>query len=108
MGVLLMLMTIGGLILAAVLLGIAWLNDSAWLKKFVLGGVAIWLIFYIAMLLGFSFTSTEKTLQFGEARVLRILSRLPHAHGSDKCRSKQNSREQNGEWRVLYSQRKGL
>jgi len=68
MGVLLMLMTIGGLILAAVLLGIAWLNDSAWLKKFVLGGVAIWLIFYIAMLLGFSFTSTEKTLQFGEAK----------------------------------------
>ena len=68
MGVLLMLMTIGGLIVAAVLFGIAWLNDSAWLKKFVLGGVAIWLIFYIAMLLGFSFTSTEKTLPIGEAK----------------------------------------
>jgi hypothetical protein len=68
MGVLLMLMTIGGLILTTVLFGIAWLNDSSWLKKFVLGGAAIWLIFYVAMLLGFSFTSTEKTLQTGEAK----------------------------------------
>ncbi|HYJ91778.1 MAG TPA: DUF4352 domain-containing protein [Pyrinomonadaceae bacterium] len=68
MGVLLMLMTIGGLILAAVLFGIAWLNDSTWLRKFVLGGVAVWLIFYIVMLLGFSFASTEKTLPIGEAK----------------------------------------
>ena len=68
MGVLLMLMTIGGLIVAAVLFGIAWLNDSAWLKKFVLGSVAIWLIFYVVMLLGFSFASTEKTLAIGEAK----------------------------------------
>ena len=62
MGVLLMLMTIGGLIVAGILLGIAWLNQSAWLKKFVIGGVAVWLAFYVAMLLGFSFFSTETTL----------------------------------------------
>ena len=68
MGVFLMLMTIGGLIVAATLFGIAWLNESAWLKKFVLGGVAVWFAFYIAMLLGFSLFSTEKTLQIGEAK----------------------------------------
>ena len=45
MGVLLMLMTIGGVIVAAILFTVAWLNESAWLKKFVLGGVAIWFLF---------------------------------------------------------------
>lgn len=68
MGVLLMLMTIGGLIVAAVLLGIAWLNQSTWLKKFVIGGVAIWFAFYIAMLLGFSLFSTETTLPLNEPK----------------------------------------
>ena len=68
MGVLLLLMTIGGLIAAAILLAVAWLNESTWLKKFVIGGVAIWFVFYIAMLLGFSFASTEKTLSIGEAK----------------------------------------
>ena len=68
MGVFLMLMTIGGLIVAAILLAIAWLNESSWLKKFVIGGVAIWFVFYIAMLFGSSFASTEKTLSIGEAK----------------------------------------
>lgn len=68
MGVLLMLMTIGGLIVAAILLAAAWLNQSAWLKKFVLGGVAVWFAFYIAMLLGFSVFSTEKTLALNEGK----------------------------------------
>jgi hypothetical protein len=68
MGVLLMLMTIGGLFLAVILLVIAWLNDSGWLKKFVLGAVAVWLVFYAAMLLGFSFASTQRTLPIGEAK----------------------------------------
>src|SRR5262249_16000217 len=68
MGVLLMLMTIGGLIVAAVLLGIAWLNQSAWLKKFVVGGVTVWFAFYIAMLLGFSLFSTETTLTLNEPK----------------------------------------
>jgi uncharacterized protein DUF4352 len=68
MGVLLMLMTIGGLIVAAILLVFAWLNESAWLKKFVLGGVAVWFAFYIAMLLGFSLSSKDKTLAIGEPK----------------------------------------
>jgi hypothetical protein len=68
MGVLLLLMTIGGLIVAAILLVIAWLNESAWLKKFVIGGVAVWLALYVAMLLGFSLFSTERTLPIGEAK----------------------------------------
>jgi hypothetical protein len=68
MGVLLMLMTIGGLIVAGILLVAAWLNESVWLRKFVIGGVAVWFAFYFAMLLGFSFFSTEKTLAIGEAK----------------------------------------
>jgi len=68
MGVLLMLLTIGGLIVAVLLLGIAWLNQSAWLKKFVFGAVAVWFGFYIAMLLGFSFFSTETTLAANEPK----------------------------------------
>jgi len=66
--VFLMLMTIGGLIAAAILLAVAWLNESAWLKKFVIGSVAIWFVFYIAMLFGSSFASTEKTLSIGAAK----------------------------------------
>ena len=68
MGVLLMLMTIGGLVVAAILLAVAWLNESSWLRKFVLGGVAIWLAFYFTMLLGFSFFSEEKNLGRNEPK----------------------------------------
>ena len=46
MGVLLMLMTIGGLIVAAVLLVIALIGKKKWLRNFVLGGVALWFVFY--------------------------------------------------------------
>lgn len=68
MGVLLILMTIGGSVVAAILYAVAWLNGSVWLKKFVIGGVAIWLVFYVAMLLGSSWLSTERTLPIGEAK----------------------------------------
>ena len=66
MGVLLMLMTIGGLVVAAILFGVAWLHESAWLKKFVVGGVAIWFAFYLAMLIGTSLLSTERTIAVGD------------------------------------------
>jgi hypothetical protein len=66
MGVLLMLMTIGGLVVAGILFGIALLHESAWLKKFVLGSVAIWFAFYIAMLLGTSLLSKERTIGVGD------------------------------------------
>jgi len=68
MGVLLMLMTIGGLIAAAVLLAVGWLNESAWLKKFVLGSVAIWFLFYAVMLVGASVMSEEKLLGLNEPK----------------------------------------
>lgn len=68
MGVLLMLMTIGGLIVAAFLLAISLFTKKAWLTKFTLGGVAVWFVFYVAMLFGFSFASTEKTLAMNEPK----------------------------------------
>lgn len=68
MGVLLMLMTIGGLVVAAVVLVIALITKKTWLRTFVVGGVAVWFVFYAAMLLGFSLTSTEKVLAAGEAK----------------------------------------
>src|SRR5258706_12180465 len=68
MGVLLMLMTIGGLIVAAVMLVISVATGKAWLRKFVFGGVAIWFVFYLAMLFGFSLSSQEKDLGLNEAK----------------------------------------
>ena len=68
MGVLLMLMTIGGLVVALVLLAVAVFGKKPWLAKFTLGGIAVWLVFYAAMLIGFSLTSKEKVLASGEAK----------------------------------------
>lgn len=68
MGVLLMLMTIAGLVIAIVVLVGAIVTKKTWLRNFVLGGVAIWIVFYAAMLLGFSLTSVEKTLGLNEAK----------------------------------------
>lgn len=68
MGALLMLMTIGGLLAAAVLLAVAVYAKKTWLRNFVLGGVAVWFIFYIAMLFGFSATSEEKNLALNEQK----------------------------------------
>ena len=63
-----MLMTIGGLIIAASLLVVAVWKKIAWLKKFVFGGVAVWFVFYAAMLFGFSFLSEEKVLALNEPK----------------------------------------
>lgn len=68
MGVLLMLVTIGGLIVAAILLAVSLLTKKTWLTKFAIGGVAVWFLFYAVMLLGFSFASTEKTLAMNEPK----------------------------------------
>jgi hypothetical protein len=68
MGVLLMLMTIGGLLTAVILLIVAVVSEKGWLRNFVIGGVAVWFVFYAAMLFGFSLTSTEKVLAAGEAK----------------------------------------
>lgn len=68
MGVLLMLMTIGGLVVAAVLFAISIYSKTTWLRNFVFGGVAVWFVFYFAMLIGFSATSEEKDLSLNEPK----------------------------------------
>ncbi len=68
MGVLLMLMTIGGVLAAAVLLAISLVMKKTWLRNFVLGGVAVWFAFYAILLFGVSLGSNEKTLGLNEAK----------------------------------------
>ena len=68
MGVLLMLMTIGGLVVAGILFAISLIGKKTWLRNFTLGGVAVWFIFYAVMLFGFSSASTEKTLAINEPK----------------------------------------
>ena len=68
MGVLLMLITISGLMVAAILLAVSLIKKKTWLTKFTLGGVAVWFVFYAAMLFGFSFASTERTLAMNEPK----------------------------------------
>ena len=63
-----MLMTIGGVIVAAVLMAIALYTRKHWLLKFTLGGVTVWFAFYAVMLIGFSLASTEKTLALNEPK----------------------------------------
>lgn len=65
---LLLLMTIGGLLVAGILLAVSIWNGKKWLRNFVFGGVAIWSIFYIAMLFGFSIMSEEKNLSLNEPK----------------------------------------
>jgi hypothetical protein len=68
MGVLLMLMTIGGLAVATPLLLFSFITKKAWLTRFTVAGIAVWFVFYTAMLLGFALNSTEKVLAAGEAK----------------------------------------
>lgn len=68
MGVLLMLMTVGGLFVAVILLIASAITKRGWLARFVGYAVGIWFVFYAVMLLGFSFTSAEKVLAAGEAK----------------------------------------
>ena len=68
MGVLLMLMTIGGVIAAVILLIISLITKKTWLRNFVFGGVAVWFAFYAVMLLGFSLASKEKDLGLNEPK----------------------------------------
>jgi hypothetical protein len=63
-----MLMTIGGLIAAFLLLGVARWMKKRWLRDFVLGGVAVWSAFYAVMLLTASFSSKEATLGLNEPK----------------------------------------
>jgi hypothetical protein len=68
MGVLLMLMTVGGLFVAAILLVVAFWKKLNWLKKFVFGGIVVWFVFYGIMLFSFSLLSEEKNLSLNEPK----------------------------------------
>ncbi len=63
-----MMLTIGGLGLAFILLLIGVWTKQDWLSKFVLGAIAIWLVFYTTTLLGVSLASSEKTLELNEPK----------------------------------------
>src|SRR5215203_4570805 len=68
MGVLLMLMTIGGLIVATISVAGALYAGKVWLRNFVCGGVLIWFVFYFATLIGFSVISADRELAFNEPK----------------------------------------
>jgi len=68
MGLLMMMLTIGGLLLAGALFcaGIAF--KLSWLRRFVVGAVSIWFVLYFGSLLLVSATSAEVLLRPGEAK----------------------------------------
>jgi hypothetical protein len=68
MGVLLMLMTIGGVIAAMILFIVSLVTKKAWLRNFVFGGVAVWFGLYAVLLFGFSLSSQEKMLALNEPK----------------------------------------
>lgn len=68
MGVILMLMTIGGLFIALILLIVSYFARLNWLKKFVLGGVTVWLVGYVILLLTASIFSEEQNLGLNEPK----------------------------------------
>ena len=68
MGVILILMTICGLVIAAILLIFARATKKSWLETFVLGGIATWMSGYIILLFIGSFFSVERTLAFNEPK----------------------------------------
>src|SRR5688572_27680689 len=68
MGVLLMVMTIGGLVVAAIVLAVSAYTRKTWLRNFVLGGVTVWLMVYAVMLFGSSLASEEIELWLNEPK----------------------------------------
>ena len=68
MGVLLMLMTIGGLIVAGILFAVALYAGKVWLRNFVCEGVVVWFVFYFTMLFGYSFASSDRELALTEPK----------------------------------------
>ena len=63
-----MAMTIGGLIVAAILLVISIVTKTTWLQNFVFGGIVVWFALYFVMLFGSSLKSENKDLAIGEAK----------------------------------------
>ena len=88
---LLMMITISGAGLAIISLSIAVWTKQVWLSKFVLGAVAIWLVFYTTTLLGVSLASSEKKLALHEPKAFCgfYLDCHLHANVSDVRTAKQ-------------------
>lgn len=97
MGLILMLLTIGGMMIAFVVLTISFVLKTAWLRRFVLGGVALWLMFYTLLLLGTSLLSTEKTLAAAEPKEFCGFYLDCHMHTAVKGVRTTNAI---GEWRA--------
>lgn len=68
MGVILMLMTVGGLIVASLLLVFPRITKKNWLKHFVWGGLIVWFAAYIFLFFCASFFSQEKALGLNEPK----------------------------------------
>lgn len=68
MGAVFLLMTVGGLIAAAVLLIVARATKKVWLKHFVFGGLTTWFAAYLFLLFLGSFFSAERTLGLNEPK----------------------------------------
>jgi hypothetical protein len=68
MGVILLAMTIGGLIVAAILLAVSYFAKLSWLRTFVFGGVTVWLIGYVILLFVASIFSEEQNLGLNQPK----------------------------------------
>lgn len=68
MGVVLLAMTIGGLIIAVILLAVSYFTKTIWLRTFVLGGLVTWFASYVILLFVGSFFSVERTLNLNDPK----------------------------------------
>lgn len=68
MGVVLLAMTIGGFVIAAILLTVSFFARLNWLRTFVLGGVTVWVLGYAILLFVGSYFSEEHTLGLNQSK----------------------------------------
>lgn len=104
MGVLLMLLTIGGLGLAILLMIFAGITRSVWLAKFIFGAVGIWLAIYAVLLVTVSLMSKEETLALNEPKEFCGFYFDCHLHAAvTKVRKTKTigERQANGEFYVV-------
>jgi hypothetical protein len=104
MGVLLMLMTIGGVITALIVAVVALITKKSWLLKFTLAAVAVWFVFYAVMLIGFSAASKENVLGLNEAKAFCGFYLDCHMHTAVtgvRTTKQVGEREANGEFYIV-------
>jgi len=104
MGVLLMLMTIGGVISAFILLIISIFTKKTWLRKFVFGGVLVWFVIYAIPLFATSIFSKDKTLALNEPKVFCGFYTDCHMHAavtSVRTAKSLGNKRANGEFYIV-------